>query len=200
MNTKDLCKLLEREGYIEVYSDYSYPLQGTWIREVDGPPDNVFDVIQVTDLGNACGADGQTLVEAKSLSFGFARNRSDWLGLFSSMDTKRKDSNGENWLATIARDDKSLARLLLAYDFVHYGLSDPAGHGQSWWVAINDRIDEKEYAREHWTSNRVYGWGYTAIKRALDNALSTCGGFYHSSAYHPTYDGMGTRNPSEMRE
>lgn len=175
-NTKSIIRLLERNGFAEVCSDHSYPLQGTFVREVESAPYNVFDVIVATDLEGACGADGQVLVEAYSTCFDFARGREDWLNILSCMDTK-------SYLPGIAKKDRRIARLILASDFVQYGKSDPAGYGQSWWVAVSDREWEKD-AREKWENNRVYGWGYAAIQRAVENCIAACNGETSVFAYH----------------
>ena len=105
------------------------------------------------------------MVQARVTSF-------EWL---STQDHKsiQESFDTSSWLPDLARNNKNAARLAYAESVASYGKADPAGYGPNHFVAVFDRTYEKD-AREHWTSNRVFGWGYAAILRAVENAIAAC--------------------------
>ena len=154
--TDKIRKDLEKAGFVEVMADVNLEYGGVFMRDHDW-----FDVIRITGLDSACGADGQILVEALTTSFDYVRGKAQWQSILSFSDAKRYLTQSH-----ISKADK---RLLLAEAIVSYGIYDPASYSQSYFVAILDRKAHKD-AREPWEAN-VKGWGYAAFRRAVNMAI-----------------------------
>jgi hypothetical protein len=150
-------KDLENAGFVEVWADVDLAYGGIFIRD-----ERYFDVIRITDLASACGADGQVLVEALTTAFPIDKHQ-----LASVLSSQGYDS--------LTHIDKEYRRVVLASAMVEYGLYDPQGYGQSYFVAILDRSDYND-AREKWEVN-VKGWGMAAFRRAVGAAIDLCDGY-----------------------
>lgn len=169
-NEKGVRRLLEREGFIDVMSDVDLSYGGTFARD-NG---DYFDIIEIVDLDSASGAEGQILVSAKTVSFDYL-SPSDHKSVQSCCDTK-------SYLPDIVRRaGKAIARLVYAVDIASYGKYDPAGNCASWFVAVLDREAFND-SREKW-GNRVNGWGWAAVTRAIENAIAC-----HDNGYYLPHD------------
>ena len=160
-NEKSIEKILQQNSFEFVTGDLDLLYGRTYVRD-NG---DSFDIIEIVDLDSACGADGQIMVQARVTSFDYV-DAKQHKSVQESHDTS-------SWLPDLARKDKNAARLAYAESIASYGIVDPAGYSASHFVAVFDRSYEKD-ARERWTSNRVFGWGYAAILRAVENATAAC--------------------------
>lgn len=158
--TDKIRKDLESAGFVEVYADVDLEYGGIFIKDEK----YWFDVIRITDLVSACGADGQIMVEALTTDFD-QLDKNKLKSVLSFTDSKR--------LLTSKYVTKAYKRLLLAADMVGYGLYDPVDnpyHGPNTpFIAILDRVDYRE-SREKWEVN-VKGWGQAAFRRAVNHAI-----------------------------
>ena len=142
-------------------ADVSLQYGGMFIRDEQ----DYFDVIKITDLASACGADGQVMVEALVTSFDYL-NKGELKSMLDFSDCKRVLTRKD-----IGKADK---RLLLAAEMISYGIYDLATsyHGpQTPFVAILDRAGHRD-SREKWEVN-VRGWGQAAFRRAVNLAIDT---------------------------
>lgn len=155
---------LKNAGFVEMWSDMNLTYGGMWVRPEERSHDqvpNYYDVIEITDLDSACGADGQVLVTSRSTSFDYAHK--------GELKSAVASHGGEETIKRVAREDKAGARLLLAAWLAEYGIADPNGYGDGCFVATIDREAHKG-AREPWEAT-VNGWGWAAFRRAVQEAI-----------------------------
>lgn len=156
---------LEAARFEELWADVNLEYGGMFIREGDklGDVAEYYDVITITDLASACGADGQIMVESRNTSYSYARG--------NALKSAVNCCGGVESLKATARIDKRAARLMLAGWLVEYGISDPNGYGDGAFIATLD-YDAEENASESWSSN-VEGEGDAAFLKAIQEAIGT---------------------------
>jgi len=170
MNARGIERHLTAEGFTMVMGDVNLEYGQTWLREYEN--EGVFDVVEIVDLDGAAGCEGQLLVTARQtwLPHGLSCNRATWLGILECMEVR-------SYLPAIAKQNKKLARLVMAEACASYGWSDPAGYGISEFIALDwephYHSDEYEIFDEE-EKYTVIGFGWAAVLRAVENAIAMC--------------------------
>ena len=161
MNAREkLLRYMEQQGYTWL-GDESIWYGGYFVRD-EGY--NCFHLIEIIDLDGAAGADNLVLVRALGTSFEYLDGQR-WRDVINCDDLRR-------WLPRIAKEDKALARLILAEEIARYGIADPCP--PAWWepdsLLVHPERPSADDDYKGWTGDAevVEGWGWAALQRALE--------------------------------
>lgn len=188
---RELEEMLAGAGFVDCGMGVSTG-EGVWVHEEHSGYDgnchyrDVYTVIEITDLGEACGADGQVVVQCKCTGFDVVGERMRDVLVSCGVKAYGMDALVPNHyrVREDVRDSvdwRKLSRCWVVADVVRYGISDPVSDCHvgfdGYRVVVWDSSVITEECKD-WREDEKHlqaGEGWDALKQAVLDALCAAG-------------------------